>query len=96
MKTKTCRGCVYFDACGDVDRTEPCKGKYEITERNAEEFYRDLCGTVYGDSSKVCQGVMSIDLIADHMKISIEKANMFCNAMIQYGITEHQGGKIVV
>ena len=24
---KTCKGCKYFNVCGDVDRTEPCKGK---------------------------------------------------------------------
>lgn len=93
---KTCRNCVYFDTCGDVDRTEPCKGKMEITKGNAHEFYRDLCGTVYGDSNKVCQGVMSVGLIADRMKISIEKANDFCDAMIKYGITERQNGMIVV
>jgi 5'-3' exonuclease len=67
-----------------------------ITKENAKEFYRDLCGTVYGDSNKVCQGVMSIGLIADRMKISVEKANMFCNAMIKYRITERQNGMIVV
>ena len=96
MKTRTCRGCIYFDVCGDVDRTEPCKGKYEITKENTKEFYRDLCGTVYGDSNKVCQGVMSIELIAERMKISVEKANIFCEAMIKYRITERQNGMIVV
>jgi len=70
--------------------------KIEITKEMATEFYRDLCGTVYGDPNKNSGGVMSIGLIADHMKISIEKANDFCNAMIKYGITERQGGMIVV
>lgn len=23
----TCKNCVYFNVCGDVERTEPCKGK---------------------------------------------------------------------
>ena len=68
----------------------------KITKGMAQEFYRDLCGTVYGDSSKNSQGIMSVGLIADHMRISIEKANAFCNAMINYGITERQGGKVVV
>ena len=67
-----------------------------ITKPQAEEFYRDLCGTVYGDSSKNSQGIMSVGLIADHMRISIERANAFCNAMIRYGVTERQGGKVVV
>ena len=68
----------------------------EITKTMAKEFYRDLCGTVYGDANRNSQGVMSIGLIADHMGISIEKANGFCNAMIKYGITERQNGMIVV
>ena len=93
---KTCKNCIYFDACGDVDRTEPCKGKMEITKSNAKEFYRDLCGTVYGNANKNSCGVMSVALIADHMRISIEKANTYCNAMIKYGITERQSGMIVV
>lgn len=67
-----------------------------ITKEMATEFYRDLCRTVYGDSTKNSGGVMSEELIADHMKISIEKANDFCAAMIKYGITERQGGMIVV
>lgn len=67
-----------------------------ITKTQAQEFYRDLCGTVYGNANKNSQGIMSVGLIADHMRISIEKANAFCNAMIKYGVTERQGGKVVV
>lgn len=93
---KTCKVCIYFDACGDVDRTEPCNGRFVITRENAKEFYRDLCGTVYGDCNKNCCGTMSVKLISEHMDISIERANMFCNAMIKYGITERQNGMIVV
>lgn len=70
--------------------------KIEISKERAIEFYRDLCGTVYGNANKNSQGVMSIGLIADHMQISVEKANDFCNAMIKHGITERQGGMIVV
>ena len=68
----------------------------EITKEMAKEFYRDLCGTVYGNADKNSQGVMSIGLIADHMLISVEKATLFCDAMIKYGVTERQGGMIVV
>lgn len=67
-----------------------------ITKKQAKEFYRDLCGTVYGNANKNSQGIMSIELIADHMQISIEKANEFCNAMIKYGITERSCGMIIV
>lgn len=67
-----------------------------ITESQAKEFYRDLCGTVYGDSSKNSQGIMNIPMIAQHMGISTDKAEEFCNAMIKYGVTERQNGMIVV
>lgn len=67
-----------------------------ITEEMAKEFYRDLCGTVYKDSTKTCCGVMPVELIADHMDIDVERAKEFCTAMIKYGITERQNGMIVV
>ena len=70
--------------------------KHYITKSQAREFYRDLCGTVYGNADKNSQGIMSIGLIADHMRISLERAKEFCNAMVAYGITEKQGGGYVV
>ena len=94
---KTCKNCKYFTTCGDANRTTPCAGREEkVTFSQAKEFYRDLCGTVYGDSGKNCVGIMSVELIADYMKISVEKATEFCNAMIKYGITEKSCGMIVV
>ena len=68
----------------------------EITKEQAKEFYRDLCGTIYGDVNKNSQGIMPVCLIADHMKISMDKAKEFCNAMVKYGITERNNGMIVV
>lgn len=70
--------------------------KHYITKSQAKEFYRDLCGTVYGNADKNLQGIMSIGLIADHMRISLERATEFCNAMILHGITERQGGGYIV
>ena len=67
-----------------------------ITESQAKEFYRDLCGTVYGNANKNCQGIMNIPMIAQHMGISIDRAEEFCNAMIKFGVTERQSGMIVV
>jgi hypothetical protein len=62
--------------------------KPTITKTQAKEFYRDLCGTVYGDANKNSQGIMNIPMIAQHMEISTDKAEEFCNAMIKYGITD--------
>ena len=67
-----------------------------ITRQMAQEFYRDLCGTVYGDANKNSQGIMSVGLIADRMKIPFEKAEEFCDAMIKYDITERTMGMVIV
>ena len=68
--------------CGVIqimNKGEKSEMKIEITKNQAKKFYRDLCGTVYGNANKNSCGVMSIGLIADHMRISIEKANAYCN-----------------
>lgn len=70
--------------------------KTKITKEQAKNFYRDLCGTVYGDTGKNSQGIMSIELIATHMRISNVEAENFCDAMITHGITERSYGMIVV
>ena len=67
-----------------------------ITKAQAAEFYRDLCGTVYGDARHSGGGIMSEALIAEHMGISEERASEFLWACARYGITERQGGAWVV
>lgn len=67
-----------------------------ITKSQAENFYKDLCDTVYGNPNKNSQGIMNIPMIAQHMEISTDRAEEFCNAMIKFGITEKQNGMIVV
>lgn len=68
----------------------------QITQAQAREFYRDLCGTVYGNANKTSQGIMPVTLIAKHMNITLAKAAEFCDAMIMYGITERQNGMVVI
>lgn len=67
-----------------------------VSKNVAKEFYRDLCGTVYGNANKNRQGRMSVELIAVIMNISVDDAERFCNAMIKYDITDRSGGMIVV
>lgn len=67
-----------------------------ITKNQAAEFYRDLCGTVYGDCRESGGGIMSAELIAEHMRIATETAEKFLWACAKYGITERQGGAWVV
>lgn len=31
-----CKGCRYFDACGDASRTAPCEGREEKQSRDQE------------------------------------------------------------
>ena len=68
----------------------------KVTKQQAKEFYKKLCDTVYGNENQNCCGIMPIVLIAEHMNISIEKANIFCNAMVKYRITERTNGMIIV
>lgn len=67
-----------------------------IPEGMAKEFYRDLCGTIYGDTNKNGQGIMSAEHIADLMGESVERTEEFLWASARYGITERQGGAWVV
>lgn len=32
-----CRNCVYYNACGDSDRAEPCKGRVVKTETKKDK-----------------------------------------------------------
>lgn len=70
--------------------------KGEITPDRAASFYIDLCEKVYGKPGEKCGGIMCVDMIAEHMGVSVERANEFCNEMIRDGITELQSGLIVV
>lgn len=45
MVKKPCIGCIYFKACGNTNRTEPCKGRKTKSEKkrriNNELFRRN-------------------------------------------------------
>ena len=62
-------------------------------ETKTRAFWRDLMGTLWGDPScKTTHGIMSAELIAEHMGISVGKAETFLWMCCHYGITERQGG----
>ena len=67
-----------------------------ITREMAISFYHDLCGIYNGNANKTCQGIASAEHIAETMQISENHARELCNAMIQYEITERQGGAYVI
>ena len=67
-----------------------------IGKEKALKFYRSLCKTAYGNKNKNSQGIMSVTGIADLMEIPVEEAENCCNAMLRFGITEKQGGMIVI
>ena len=68
-----------------------------ITEQQARAFWRDLMGTLWGDpDTKATHGIMSAELVADHMNISTEKANAFMWKTVEIGLSDRQGGAFVV
>ena len=68
-----------------------------ITKAKVNSFWRDLMGTLWGDPDcKATHGIMSAELVADHMGISPEKANEFLWACVKYQLTDRQGGAFVV
>lgn len=67
-----------------------------ITKTMAVGFYADLCGTYNGSPTRYGQGVASVFHIAEKMHITQEQAEAYCSALIRYGITERQGGRIVI
>lgn len=66
------------------------------SEGKAKEFYRDLCGTVNGDTNKTCQGIMSLDGIAEIMEMDTNRCKDFCDAMVYYDITSKANGMYVI
>lgn len=32
-----CKNCKYFNACGDIDRTEPCNGREEKSNSTEQQ-----------------------------------------------------------
>lgn len=68
-----------------------------ITKAQAQEFWRDLMGTLWHDADcKATHGTMGAKLVADHMGITPEKANAFLWACVNYEITDRQNGGFVV
>lgn len=47
MPQKPCVGCVYFKACGNTNRTEPCFGRKTKSGAKKEQLRR---GNVNGNS----------------------------------------------
>lgn len=68
----------------------------EITRKQAQGFYADLCGTYNGNADRTGQVIAGVAHIAETMGIPEQKAYAFCAAMLRYGITEKQGRKIVI
>lgn len=67
-----------------------------VTKKQAQEFYYRLCEAYNGDGNKTYQGIVGIPHIADMMNIPTETATEFCHAMVEYNITERQGGGYVI
>ena len=75
-----------LEECGTIQER---KGGYALKLRYMQWNGRD-------PDTKSTRGIMSAELIADHMEISVETASELLFACIKYGITERQGGGYVV
>ena len=68
-----------------------------ISKEVATAFWRDLMGTLWGDPDcKATHGIMSAELVADHMGISPDKAEAYLWACVENKLTDRQGGAFVV
>ena len=70
-----------------------------ITKSQAQEFWRDLMGTLYGDPDYKGSGwSVQPEAVAEKMSISVEKAEAFlwrcCRDDLH--LTDRQGGGFVV
>lgn len=61
----------------------------------AVEFYRDLRGTLHL-TGKGTSGIVSVQHIAEVMNIETWKAMEFVSSVVFFGISEFQGGGLVV
>ena len=43
-----CRNCIYFDACGESGRTEPCKGRVTKSEKKKGDQKCKIMGDLEG------------------------------------------------
>lgn len=95
MKGKTCYECIYFDACGDADRMEPCKGyvSEDVDRKSTENFFADLVGSCKGTAYR---WEIFTDEMAELMGIPLKEAEEWERKIIKYGITERQNGGVVV
>lgn len=59
-----------------------------ITTSEAREFYDSLC--------QKRQGLMTAEVIAYEMEMSVEDVMQYCFAMVYYGITIKQGDNYVI
>ena len=85
---------IYRATVGTDDENEE---NLTITEGQAREFYRDLKGLMYhGDTNHSDTGILYVFGVANWLDITEEKAKEICNAWVKYGITERQGGGIVI
>lgn len=68
-----------------------------IARPAAREFWRDLMGTLWGDSEcRTTHGTMSAELIAQHMRCSVEDATRFMWACVKFGYSDRANGAFVV
>lgn len=68
-----------------------------ITFEQAKAFYKDVLGSFgFDQESTTTHGIVYHEAIAERLSIPMCKAKPFINACYHYGITEKQGGGMVI
>lgn len=62
----------------------------------AMAFYALLCKKYNGSETKTNQGIASEEHIAHTLSMPVSDVKTYCEAMCIHGITERQGGGIVI
>lgn len=60
------------------------------------EFLRDVRGTIFGNANRKLGRVVKVALIADMMKMSVEKANRYLWFAEKYGLTKRRAGGWII
>lgn len=48
MAKRPCIGCIYFEACGDTNRTMPCDGRVTKSEKKKVKYYHMIIEPISG------------------------------------------------
>lgn len=70
--------------------------RHRITREKAKAYYAQLCEHFNGSPTHTNSCIISFELMAEVLKMTVEEAESIFWDMVHYGITERQGGGVVI